>query len=66
MENGKYYSNSAALENRINAESAVKNEASTALYIDDMIFIKEGTVLGRTLTDRELLEVERKGRAEWL
>ena len=62
MESGKYYSNSMTLENRINAESAVKNEASTALCVDDMIFIKEGTVLGRTLTDRELLEIEREGK----
>ena len=60
MGDEKYYSNSDTLENRINAESAVKNESATALYLDDMIFIKEGTVLGRTLTDRELLEVERK------
>ena len=61
--------------NRLNAESKVKNEALPAFYTGDKvsvkfgkdgkevkyegIFIKEGTVIGRTITDKELLESEK-------
>ena len=49
---------------KLNAELAVKNEASSSICIPnvkieketkDVIFIKEGTILGRTMTDRELV-----------
>ncbi len=58
----KEYSNSVELEKRINAENKVKKMAATAFSLDDTILIKEGTILGRTLTDRELLEKDRKGK----
>ena len=45
---------------KIEAEAAVKEMASPAVTInhnsEEYIFIKEGTVLGRTMTDRELIE----------
>lgn len=49
---------------KLNAELEVKNQASSSIYIPnvkidnetkDAIFIKEGTILGRTMTDRELI-----------
>ncbi len=49
---------------KLNAELAVKNDAASSIYIPnvkiddetkDAIFIKEGTILGRTMTDRELI-----------
>ena len=48
--------------NKLNAESAVKDEANSSIYLEseDLIFIKEGTVLGRTMTDREVVEKVRK------
>ena len=50
---------------KLNAESAVKEAANTAITINDseegeIVFIKEGTVLGRTMTDREVVEKIRK------
>ena len=47
---------------KLNAESVVKNEANSSIYLegDDLIFIKEGTVIGRTMTDREVVEKVRK------
>lgn len=46
------------LTERLKAESKIKEEASPSLYIsdNDMIILKEGTVIGRTLTDKELLD----------
>ncbi len=45
---------------KINTEESLKTEAAPSIGINydgkDLIFIKEGTVLGRTLTDKELLE----------
>ena len=50
------------------AENTVKENASTTMYIskekssykpdEDLIYIKEGTIIGRTMTDKELLEAE--------
>ena len=46
--------------NKVNTENKIKSEAASSIYVsnekDDLIFIKEGTVLGRTITDKELLE----------
>ena len=44
------------------AEAEVKNQASSTLYLEseDLIFIKEGTLLGRTITDYELITEYRK------
>lgn len=43
---------------KLNAESKIEEAASPSLYDskNDLIFIKEGTILGRTLTDKELLD----------
>ena len=43
---------------KLNAEREVKDVASSSIYDEKhkLVFIKEGTVLGRTLTDKELLE----------
>ena len=41
---------------KLNAETKIKDVASPSLYTDKLYFIKEGTVIGRTLTDKELLE----------
>lgn len=49
---------------KLNAELAVKSQAASSIFIPnvkiddetkDAIFIKEGTILGRTMTDRELI-----------
>ena len=71
---------SASETERVNAESKVKADAMPAFYTDgkikvkltengelvdyEGIFIKEGTVIGRTITDKELLESDkfRNGR----
>ena len=47
---------------KLNAESVVKDEANSSIYLEgeDLIFIKEGTVIGRTMTDREVVEKVRK------
>ncbi len=41
---------------KLEATAAVKEEACSTMYVDDLIFIKEGTVLGRTITDFQLIE----------
>ena len=42
---------------KLNMENKIKNQAAPSLVINDGItIIKEGTVLGRTITDKELLE----------
>ena len=56
---------------RHEAEVTVKEQAATSIKInayneelkanEELIFIKEGTVLGRTITDKELIEVIRDG-----
>ena len=56
----KYHTVSKKEEDRINAEAAVKKKASPSIGANGLIFIKEGTVLGRTMTDRELIVKERK------
>ena len=42
--------------NKNEAEIRAKSGAAASLYTDGLIFIKEGTILGRTITDKELLE----------
>ena len=53
---------------KIEAEAAVKEMASPAVTInhdgEELIFIKEGTILGRTMTDRELIEEIRENPEE--
>ena len=48
--------------NKLSAEVDLKTQAAASISINDggkdIIFIKEGTVIGRTLTDKELLESE--------
>lgn len=41
---------------KLKATAKVKEEASSTMYVDNLIFIKEGTVLGRTITDFQLIE----------
>ena len=46
---------------KLNAETEIKDAASTGLTVKDnegkdLIVIKEGTVIGRTMTDKELIE----------
>lgn len=40
------------------AENEIKDKASSSIYDskNDLIYIKEGTVIGRTITDKELLD----------
>ena len=44
--------------NQLNAENEVKMNASSSIYLpsEDIVYIKEGTAIGRTMTDKELLE----------
>ena len=37
-------------------DKVLNKDGSTAQGVDSLIFIKEGTILGRTITDKELLE----------
>ncbi len=63
-----YNTASLTASNKLKAEAMVKAKASRSMYIEgvkkldgtteDIIFIKEGTILGRTMTDKELLESE--------
>ncbi len=46
---------------KLNAENLVKDEAVSSLYIDGLKIIKEGTVIGRTITDEELI-VDYRGK----
>ena len=45
---------------KLAVEIGAKRFASSTIYTNDMIFIKEGTILGRTITDRELIEEVRE------
>ena len=45
---------------KLNAEIAIKDEAASSMYVKSIRLIKEGTVIGRTLTDRELVVDYRK------
>ncbi len=40
---------------KLKAENKVKKDAVSSLYVNGLKVIKEGTVIGRTLTDRELI-----------
>ena len=57
---GDYKSISKEQTELIKAENKVKKSAASSYMINDngknLIYIKEGTVLGRTMTDKELLE----------
>ena len=67
-----YVTASTAMNHKNQAEIQVKAKATNSLYIDEshsqktnnnsekepIIFIKEGTILGRTMTDKELLDAE--------
>ncbi len=54
--------------NKLIAENQVMAEAASSLYLDsvtslngeELIYIKEGTVIGRTMTDRELLMTDQE------
>lgn len=41
---------------KLNVENTIKTDAAPAITADGLIFIKEGTVIGRTYTDREVIE----------
>ncbi len=69
IEDETYELASEKATNKHEAEKMIKYLASTSVYlngdiydkdgkvdIDSLIFIKEGTILGRTMTDKELLE----------
>ena len=47
---------SETARNKQNVEVELKTDAFPAMEVDGAIFIKEGTVLGRTMTDKELIE----------
>ena len=51
---------------KLKAENLLKEDAVSSIYLpnEDLIFIKEGTILGRTLTDRELIEDYRHQKYE--
>lgn len=49
---------------RLNVEELTKIDAYGAMVVDDIIYIKEGTVIGRTYTDREVVEKLREDRNE--
>lgn len=46
---------------RLNIEEVIKSDAYYAMEVGDLIYIKEGTVIGRTYTDREVVEDLRDG-----
>ena len=46
---------------RLNVEEVIKSDAYYAMEVGDLIYIKEGTVIGRTYTDREVVEDLRDG-----
>ncbi len=70
----KYKTANEEINVKLNAENNIKDKASSAIYVDkkikvkknkyDAIFIKEGTVLGRTYTDKELVEKLRGEKIE--
>lgn len=41
---------------KLNVEETIKCDTAPAITVDNIIYIKEGTVLGRTYTDKELVE----------
>lgn len=41
---------------RLNVEERIKSDAYYAMEVGKLIYIKEGTVIGRTFTDREVVE----------
>lgn len=41
---------------KLKASASVKEQSSSTMFVDNLIFIKEGTVLGRTITDYQLIE----------
>ena len=53
---------STAATNKSKAENEVRDTASTTMFTkyedEELIFIKEGTIIGRTMTDKELLEAD--------
>jgi hypothetical protein len=51
-----YKLSSQKATDKLNAESEIKDEANSTIYANNLVFIKEGTVLGRTMTDKELIE----------
>ena len=58
----KYHIADKGIENKLMAEEKVKKEATRCFEVDGVTFIKEGTLLGRTRTDREVIEKERKNK----
>ena len=55
---------SEKISNRLNAESIIKADAVSTLNINGIQFIKEGTIIGRTITDKELIVEYRKEKYE--
>lgn len=49
---------------KLNLEELIKADAYGAMEVDDVIYIKEGTVIGRTYTDKEVVEVLRADKNE--
>ena len=64
LDDSEYKLASKNANDKLNAEKEVKINASSSLYLEsskslnneELIYIKEGTVIGRTMTDKELLE----------
>ena len=57
-----YHSIDKNTTDRLDAEKKVKSLAAPSLFVNangkELVFIKEGTVLGRTITDKELQEAD--------
>ena len=51
----KYKMSSKTATERLNVEEILKAAASPAVSVDNIIYIKEGTVIGRTYTDKEVI-----------
>lgn len=49
---------------KLNVEELIKADAYPVMEVNDVIYIKEGTVIGRTFTDKEVVEELRKDKNE--
>ena len=70
IENQKFTTSNTEINHKFEAEERAKLRAANSIYLDEvkyidedgkektksLTFIKEGTILGRTITDKELLE----------
>ena len=62
LKENEYQLASTDATDKLNAERDVKNFASSTIFTNEMMFIKEGTIIGRTMTDKELIEEMRENK----